>query len=54
MEGIHVHQIIATLEEQVRQDEGEEDAAGVELEEEDEDEAWCEFVKVQIDMVSSV
>ena len=54
MEGLHVHQIIATLEEQVRQDEGEEDAAGVELEEEDEDEAWCEFVNVQIDMVSSV
>ena len=50
MEGLHVHQIIATLEEQVRQDEGEEDAAGVELEEE----TWCEFVNVQIDMVSSV
>ena len=47
---LHVHQIIATLEEQVRQDEGEENAACVEIEEEDDDEAWCEFVNVQIDM----
>ena len=34
----------------MRHDEGEEDVAGVELEEEDGDGAWCEFVNVQIDM----
>ena len=50
MEGLHVHQIISTQEEQLRHDEGEEDVAGVELEEEDGDGAWCEFVNVQIDM----
>ena len=47
---LHVHQIISTQEEQLRHDEGEEDVAGVELEEEDGDGAWCEFVNVQIDM----
>ena len=54
MEGLYFNQIIATLEEQLCQDEVEEDAAGVELEEEDkeqQEDAVQDFAGVNVERV---
>ena len=57
MEGLHIHLIIATLEEQERQDESGEDAAGAELEEEDEEEqgeAVQDLAGVKVELVDGL